>query len=37
MFFRYNRNLFLKKMEEEKEGCKKGRIKEWDEEEDEED
>jgi len=28
MFFRYNRNLFLKKMEEEKEGCKEGRIKE---------
>jgi len=36
-FSRYNRNPFLKKMEEEKEEYKGGKIEEWNEEEDEED
>ena len=34
---RYNKNPFLKKMEEEKKECKEGKIKKWDEEVDEED
>ena len=36
-FSRYNKNPFLKKMEEEKEECKGGKIEEWDKEVDEED
>ena len=36
-FLRYNKNLFLKKMEEEKEECKEGKIEDWDEEVDEKD
>jgi len=36
-FSRYNKNPFLKKIEEEKEECKEGKIKEGDKEVDEED
>jgi len=36
-FSRYNNNLFLKRMEEEKQEYKKGKIEEWNDEEDEED
>jgi len=36
-FSRYNKNLFLKKMEKAKDEYKGGKIKEWNEEEDEED
>jgi len=36
-FSRYNKNLFLKKMEEEKEEYKGRKIEEWDKEVDEED
>ena len=37
LFSRYNKNLFLKKMEEEKDEYKGGKIEEWNEEEEEED
>ena len=37
LFLRYNRNPFLKRMEEEKNEYKGGKIEKWDEEEDEED
>ena len=37
LFFRYSRNLFLKRMEEKEHEYKGGMIKEWNEEEDEED
>jgi len=36
-FSRYNNNLFLKRMEEEKQEYKGGKIEEWNDEEDEED
>jgi len=36
-FSRYSRNSFLKRMEEKKDKYKGGKIKEWDEEKDEED
>jgi len=36
-FSKYSRNLFLKKIEEEKEEYKGGRIKEWDKKEDKKD
>ena len=37
LFLRYNRNSFLKRMEEEKDKYKGGKIKEWDKEENEKD
>jgi len=37
LFSKYNKNLFLKKMEEEKEEYKGEKIEEWNEEEDKED
>jgi len=37
LFSRYNKNPFLKKMKEEREEYKGGKIEKWDEEEDEED
>jgi len=36
-FSRYSRNPFLKRVEEEKDEYKKGKIEKWDEEEDKED
>jgi len=36
-FSRYNKNLFLKRIEEEKNKYKGGKIEEWDEKEDEKD
>jgi len=36
-FSRYNRNLFLKRIEEKKNEYKGGKIKEWDKEKDKED
>jgi len=36
-FSRYSRNMFLKRMEEEKNKYKEGKIEEWNEEEDKED
>ena len=36
-FSRYNKNLFLKKIKEEEDKYKGGKIKEWDEEENKED
>jgi len=36
-FSRYNKNLFLKRIEEEKNKYKGGKIEEWNEKEDEED
>jgi len=36
-FYRYNRNPFLKKMEEEQKEYKGGKIEEWNEEEDKKD
>jgi len=37
LFSRYNKNLFLKKMKEEKNECKGGKVEELNEEEDKED
>jgi len=36
LFSRYNRNLFLKRLEEEKKEYKRARIEKWNEEEDKE-
>jgi len=36
-FSRYSKNLFLKRMEEEKDKYKKGKIEEWNKEEDKKD